>query len=167
MPNLDWKYNSGTGRWEAKFWPFQYQRGSYRGYWRNTETAESSEPRIITIIDPDPPVMILSSALNGAARTSFTVGDRMYGRVLNLSNTNAQSCTEAVGATDGACGPLNFPPWQNIPNPANPDWQWDGSTAQIRAYRVADTTIVGKWRTYWRNSDTGQRSAAVVWEITN
>jgi hypothetical protein len=107
------------------------------------------------------PVVIHSATLGGAPRNTFTTAEIIHGRVLNLLAHNAQGCVEIVGSTDGYCNSLGN--WTTMPNG---DWTYDASSGLWRNAISPGTYPPGQYRGFWRNSVTGQMSAADVLTLT-
>lgn len=96
------------------------------------------------------PLVIFSDSFGGAAKTALYASAIMYGRILNLTATSAQSCIEGVGSSDGSCA--NLATWTTLPNA---DWSFDPASSEWRASFAANTFPAGMYRNFARNGLNG------------
>jgi hypothetical protein len=106
--------------------------------------------------------LIYSQTLDGPAVGSFPNSQPFFARITGLSATNASSCVEIVGQTDGFCG---NPPsgWTDFPNA---DWSYDAAAGLWRASLAAFAFPPGTYRSFSRNKTTGAQSAPTFLDLT-
>ena len=159
MPANGWTYNNGVFRLTISPVSNTFPAGSYRGYWRNTQTGEKALATFT--IASQAPLAYFSKTLDGdTTSVTLTSNETLYGKVLNLSNTNAQACLEVVGRTSGT----NSEGWcNNLSNwttmPAN-GWTYSNGVFRLTISPVSSTFPTGSYRGYWRNTQTGEKALA-------
>jgi hypothetical protein len=159
MPNGDWTYDAGAKLWRATIAAFAFPPNQYKGAWRDAQTGAQSAFTTVTLTGP---VIVLSDAPNGPAKTTFPASQGFHGRITGLSAGNAQSCAEVVGASDGLCA---NPPtsWTTLPNA---DWSYDGATLTWRATIAPNQFPAGSYKLFARSSSDASMAAPVVLTLT-
>jgi hypothetical protein len=105
--------------------------------------------------------VVFSATLDGPAATTFPVSDTVYGRALHLRADNTEACVEIVGGSDGACATLST--WTRLPNA---DWSYDASVRRWRAALAPRAYPAGSYRTFFRNTTSGEVSPPALLTLT-
>ena len=140
-----------------------FPAGSYRGYWRNKDTASQAVGYFTVTAPPAPAPLVYFSTYYDGSTTSVSLSgtQALYGKVTNLTSSNAQSCLEVRGRPSnqtngqGWCNTLSNWTTMNSSSAANA-WWYSNGVWRITISPVNGLFPPGTYDGFWRNTQTGQ-----------